>query len=79
MIRYSKVQTVFIMLTLFLVSPFTFAHSGNHYGEPAVWLIHLLWLAPVGLTAVYIAICVRRANRVKPSNELVIGVAKRHE
>lgn len=78
MAQFSMFKTTLIMLALFLVSPLSFAYSIHDHGELSAWFIHLLWLVPVALTGVYIALCVHRAERIKPNNELVNGVAKSH-
>jgi len=62
-------KSALTILTLYFVSPLALAHSGHDHSVLSAWFIHLLWIGPVALAASYIALCIRRANRVKPNNK----------
>ncbi len=46
----------------------TFAHSGHDHSAPESSIIHLLWLAPIAIAAIYGAYRIKKNNSIKKNN-----------
>ncbi|QUM74779.1 hypothetical protein HWV00_07210 [Moritella sp. 24] len=60
----SALQRVCLVFVLSLVNPLGFAYAGYGSHKVLLCLTQLLWSFPVILAVLYIAVCVRRANRI---------------
>ena len=51
---------LFVLFIGLLLSTNTFAHAGHDHGDPMAGLIHILWVAPLAISAVFLFLYVKQ-------------------